>query len=125
MRKIVSGLMAAALSAATLAASLVPAQAAGMPRADVTVQSDVENVDYYVRRGYRPPPPHYGGSRYYRSGYYRGYRGYPYYREGYRRYDDGYWYPLAAFGAEGGDGSAPPSFRSRYIIVSTGTEPFP
>ncbi|MBB3976580.1 hypothetical protein GGQ64_001769 [Rhizobium azooxidifex] len=101
MRKIVSGLLAAALSVATLATGLVPVQAAGMPNAGVTVQTDVENVDYYVRRGYRPPPPrHYGGPRYYRSGgYYRGYRGYPAYREGYRRYDDGYWYPLAAFGA--------------------------
>ena len=46
MRKIVSGLLAAALSAATLATGLVPVQAAGMPNAGVTVQTDVENVDY-------------------------------------------------------------------------------
>ncbi|MDR6759644.1 hypothetical protein J2Y48_004962 [Mycoplana sp. BE70] len=109
MGKIVTGLMAAVLSAATLATAFVPVQASAMPRAGATVPTDVENVDYYVRRGYRDGPRYSGGGRYYRGGgdryyrggggYYRGYRGYPYYREGYRRYDDGYWYPLAAFTA--------------------------
>lgn len=122
MRKIVTGLMAAALSAATLATGLMPAQAAGMPRADVGVQTDVANVDYYVRRGYRDGPRGYRenrrdyreSARHYRGGYYRGYRGYPYYRDGYRRYDDGYWYPLAAFGTGVIIGGAVASQPPRY-----------
>lgn len=99
MGKIVTGFMAAVLSAATLATAFVPVQANAMPRAGATVPTDVENVDYYIRRGYRDRGPYYREYRGNRHGYYRGYRGYPYYREGYRRYDDGYWYPLAAFTA--------------------------
>lgn len=102
MGRFVTSIMAAVLSAATLATAFVPVQASAMPRAGATVATDVENVDYYIRRGYRDGPRHYDRGRYdrgYRHGYYRGYRGYPYYRDGYRRYDDGYWYPLAAFTA--------------------------
>lgn len=96
MGKFVTGLMAAVLSAATLATAFVPVQAGAMPRAGATLPTAVENVDYYVRRGYRDRREY---DRGHRHGYYRGYRGYPHYREGYRRYNDGYWYPLAAFTA--------------------------
>ncbi|HEV7245818.1 MAG TPA: BA14K family protein [Shinella sp.] len=37
------------------------------------------------------------GDRGYRSGWYRGHRGYRYQRDGYR-YHNGFWFPLAAFG---------------------------
>ncbi|NVP56775.1 BA14K family protein [Mycoplana rhizolycopersici] len=116
MKKIVTGLMVAALSAATLATGLLPAEAASMPRTGVTVPTNVEAVDYYVRRGYRDGGRYYrGGNRYHGGGgYYRGYRGYPYYRDGYRRYDDGYWYPLAAFGAGAIIGGAIAS-QPRYV----------
>ncbi|HVK89972.1 MAG TPA: BA14K family protein [Mycoplana sp.] len=124
MKKIVRAFMAATLTAATLATGLLPAaEAFAIPRAGATAPSDIENVDYYVRRGYRDGPRYYngggryysGGDRYYRGrGYYRGYRGYPYYREGYRRYDDGYWYPLAAFTAGAIIGGAIASPPPRY-----------
>lgn len=127
MGKFVNGFVATVMAAATLATGLLPTQALAMPRAGASTSTDVETVDYYVRRGYRPGyngggyyggnryyggSGYYGGNRYYGNryyggnnryygnpGYYRGYRGYPYYRDGYRRYDDGYWYPLAAFTA--------------------------
>lgn len=118
MGKFVNGIIAAALSAATLATGLLPAEAIAMPRSGATVPTNVETVDYY-RRGYRAGPGYYG-PRYYgrrgyygRAGYYRGYRGYPYYRDGYRRYNDGYWYPLAAFTAGaiiGGAIASPPRY---------------
>ena len=94
----------AVMAAAVVVTSFVPSQAIQMPSApQVEKSSPVENVQYrryygggYYRPGYYP--------RYrpaYRPGWYGGYRGYSYYRPGYRHYN-GYWYPLAAFGVEGG-----------------------
>lgn len=94
-------LATAFFSAAVVLTSFVPSQAVQMPASpQVEKSADVQDVQYrrYYRPGYYPGyrrSGYYGG---YRPGWYGGYRGYPYYRRGYRHYD-GYWYPLAAFGA--------------------------
>ena len=114
MNKIMSGLLATALSASFAVAQIVPvnAQPIYVPLGQ-NVSSDVQTVqdrwnggggispvaisnrrDFsrrdFSRRDFR---------RFARNDdfrYYRGYRGYRYYRPGYRRYGD-YWFPLAAF----------------------------
>lgn len=76
-----------ALSIATFATGVVPAMAMPLPsgpKLEVNSDQNVQNVQY---------------RRYYRPGWYHGYRGYRYERYGYRRHYDGYWYPFAAFGA--------------------------
>ncbi|PTM97235.1 BA14K family protein [Mycoplana dimorpha] len=118
MKKIVRGLMAATLTAATLTTGMLPAaEASAMPRAGVTAPSNIENVDYRDgRRHYRGRDRHSHG-----RGYYRGYRGSLHYRDGYRRYSDGYWYPLAAFTAGaiiGGAIAAPPPPRYSNSAVN-------
>lgn len=118
MRKLLTSLCAAAMSASFVAASFVPAQAAPVvvPEAPVA-SSDVINVQGIERQNLNSPGPFriirrnstgfnndgfYRNNNYrannYRGGnyWYNGHRGYRDYRPGYRRYN-GAWYPAAAF----------------------------
>ncbi|RWF16564.1 MAG: BA14K family protein [Mesorhizobium sp.] len=101
MNRIMSGLLATALSASFAVAEIVPvnAQPIYVPLGQ-NVSSDVQTVDHrrwrrfdgdrdFSRRDFR----RFAGDDF---RYWRGYRGYRYYRPGYRRYND-YWFPLAAF----------------------------
>ncbi|MDX3928580.1 MAG: BA14K family protein [Shinella sp.] len=83
MKAVFRGGLAAALSVAVFATTLMPLPAMSMPRAGVTASADVEAVQYRRER----------------RGWYGGHRGYRHHRRGYRRHSDGWWYPLAAFGA--------------------------
>nr|WIE89426.1 BA14K family protein [Mesorhizobium sp. WSM4875] len=95
MKRIASGLMAAALSASFIAAEVVPvnAQPAYVPQSQ-GLSSDVQTVQYRDWRRHRSFNRDF--SR--RDGvvYWNGHRGYREYRRGYRRHGD-YWFPLAAF----------------------------
>ncbi len=98
MKKIVSGLLAAALSVSFAAAAAVPADAAQVfvPQAS-PASSDVQTVAQRDFR-WRHRGQLRGGQRFSRNGgmYWNGHRGYREYRRGYRRHGD-YWFPLAAF----------------------------
>ncbi|WP_296744245.1 BA14K family protein [Mesorhizobium sp.] len=87
MKKIISGLLAATLSA-SFAAMAVPANAAQVfvPQAQ-SATSDVQTIQYRPWMRHRD-----GGTSW------NGYRGYRDYHPGYRRHGD-YWFPLAAFAA--------------------------
>jgi len=76
-----------ALSAGALLtlASITPVQAAPVQQVPLPSASNVEMVQYSQR-----------------AGHLNGYRGTRTERPGTRRGPDGYWYPLAAFGVEGG-----------------------
>ncbi|SDA98521.1 BA14K family protein [Mesorhizobium qingshengii] len=91
MNKIVSGLLAASLSASFAVA--VPAGAAPVfaPPAP-SAPSDLQAVDY------KPWIKHRAHRRFTRNDgmYWNGHRGYREYRRGYRRHGD-FWFPLAAF----------------------------
>lgn len=78
---------ASTLSAGTLLAlaSITPVQAAPVQQVPLPGASNVEMVQYNQR-----------------AGHLNGYRGSRTERPGTRRGPDGYWYPLAAFGVEGG-----------------------
>ncbi len=103
---------ASALSAGTLLAlaSIAPVQAAPVQQVPLPSASNVEMVQYNQQR----------------AGYLNGYRGSRTERAGTRRGPDGYWYPLAAFGVEGGTtgsiGSQPvrPMQRQTYCQNSFG-----
>lgn len=94
--------IAAALAAAMVATTFLPAQTMAMPLPKVGASQslDVEQVQYRHRRGW-----------------YNGHRGFRYHRHGYRRHSDGWWYPLAAFGMGaiiGGAIANPHYVRPRY-----------
>ncbi|SJM27919.1 BA14K family protein [Mesorhizobium delmotii] len=102
MNRIMSGLLATALSASFVVAEIVPvnAQPIYVPPGQ-SVSSDVQTV--YHGRWKRNFNGDFSRRDFYRRDfarddgrYWRGYRGYRYYRPGYRRYGD-YWFPLAAF----------------------------
>jgi hypothetical protein len=95
MTKLFNRLSIIGLSAAMLAASILPSQAAMPIAAAPQVEKDVVQVQYW-RDG--PRGGHWRGDGYRGGGYYGGHRGYRDYRPGYRRHN-GYWFPLAAFGA--------------------------
>ncbi|TRC99815.1 BA14K family protein [Mesorhizobium sp. WSM4303] len=97
MNKIVSGMLAATLSASFAASAAVPAGATQMiaPQAP-SASSDVQAVDYkpWMKRNFNGNR---NFSRYNNDGpYWNGHRGSRHYRHGYRRHGD-YWFPLAAF----------------------------
>lgn len=95
MKRIASGLMAAALSALFIAAEVVPvnAQPAYVPQSQ-GLWSDVQTVQYRDWRRHRSFNRDF--SRRHGVVYWNGHRGYREYRRGYRRHGD-YWFPLAAF----------------------------
>lgn len=124
MRKFVSMLCAAAISATSVVTTTTLASAATyqVPRT-ITDASSNNVVDAQYRRG--GPRAHRGGHRSHRGfhrrgghGYYNGHRGYRQARRGYRQYN-GYWFPPAAFIAGaivGGAVASPPpaQYRPRY-----------
>jgi hypothetical protein len=103
MNRIMSGLVATALSASFAVADIVPvnAQPTYVPLGQ-GVSSDIQTVDHrrwrrsfnrdrdFSRRDVRRSFSRNDGM------YWRGHRGYRHYRRGYRRHGD-YWFPLAAF----------------------------
>ncbi|RWM19496.1 MAG: BA14K family protein [Mesorhizobium sp.] len=116
MNRIMSGLLATALSASFAVAQIVPvnAQPIYVPLGQ-NVSSDVQTVEHrrwrrgfdrdFSRRDFRRDFSRRDFDRrdfrrFARNDddfrYWRGYRGYRYYRPGYRRYND-FWFPLAAF----------------------------
>jgi len=73
-----------AVAIAMLTSTIMPSDAATMPRPQTAAQqadSLVISAKVLIRRGHR---------------YYNGHRGYAYRRHGYRRYN-GFWFPAAAF----------------------------
>ncbi|WP_376705873.1 BA14K family protein [Mesorhizobium sp. ISC25] len=100
MNRIMSGLLATALSASFAVAEIVPvnAQPVYVPLGQ-SVSSDVQTVDHRIwrKRNFNRDFSRRDFSR--DDGmYWRGHRGYRYYRPGYRRHGD-FWFPLAAFAA--------------------------
>lgn len=102
MKKIVTSLLAATLSASFAIAAAAPADAAQVfvPQAS-PAPSDIQNVE--ARNGdLQWKRRHWKGDRnsYRRDDgiWWNGHRGYREYRRGYRRHGD-YWFPLAAFAA--------------------------
>jgi hypothetical protein len=95
MNKIMSGLLAAALSVSFAATTAGPADAAQvfLPQAP-SVSTDVQMVDHspWAKRHNRK------NRRFSRhdGSHWNGHRGYRKYRRGHRRHGD-YWFPLAAF----------------------------
>jgi hypothetical protein len=115
MNKIVTGMLATALSVSFAAAAAVPANAAQMfvpqgPDSSSNVINVAEGGAQYLRHSGR----HFGNRHFSRNfgdrnfgsrrfagndgAYWNGHRGYREYHRGYRRHGD-YWFPLAAFGA--------------------------
>ncbi|CAM5374710.1 hypothetical protein ATER59S_01631 [Aquamicrobium terrae] len=98
MKKLMPGLLAAALGVSLVAAEITAANAQSVyvPQKPVA-SSDLQTVQWrgrerVIRRG---------GDRVVRRGgdyYWRGHRGYRHYRPGYRRHGD-LWFPLGAFAA--------------------------
>ncbi|MCA0048734.1 BA14K family protein [Mesorhizobium sp. B283B1A] len=100
MNRILSGVVAATLSATFVAAEVVPVNAATayVPLSQ-TVTPDVQTVQYREWRRNRSFDRNFSRNRSFsRNGgmYWNGHRGYREYRRGYRRHGD-YWFPLAAF----------------------------
>ncbi|TJV07235.1 MAG: BA14K family protein [Mesorhizobium sp.] len=100
MNRILSGVIAATLSATFVAAEVVPvsAETAYVPLSQ-TVTPDVQTVQYREWRRNRSFDRNFSRNRSFsRNGgmYWNGHRGYREYRRGYRRHGD-YWFPLAAF----------------------------
>ncbi len=93
MKRIMSGVLATAISATFALSGMVPANAAPVfvPIANVAKTTDV--VDVRHRKWHRK-----GFYRNNNRAYYNGRRGYRSHRRGYRQYN-GYWFPLAAFAA--------------------------
>lgn len=99
MKRIVSGLLAAALSVSFTATAALPVNAAEVfvplasPASPDIQKVEAGNRDFQWRHRN-------GGrfSRHDRGAYWNGHRGYRDYRPGYRRHGD-YWFPLAAFAA--------------------------
>ncbi|WP_315920204.1 BA14K family protein [Mesorhizobium sp. SP-1A] len=90
MKKLMSGLLAAAVGLSIVGGEVVAANAQPLyvPQKPL-VSTDIQNVQY---RGRERVMYRHGGY------YWRGHRGYRHYRPGYRRHGD-YWFPLAAFAA--------------------------
>ena len=109
MNKIMSGILAGALSASFAASAALPANAVQMfvPQAP-SASSDVQTVE--ARNG-DPRWIRRHGNRVHRrvihndGMYWNGHRGYREYHRGYRRHGD-FWFPLAAFTAGALIGSA-------------------
>ena len=93
MKKIMSGVLATAISATFALSGIAPAAAAPIyvPAAEVARTTDV--VDVRHRKWHRD-----GFRRDSGRAYYNGHRGYRERRRGYRQHN-GFWFPLAAFAA--------------------------
>ena len=109
MNKIISGIMAGALSASIAASAALPANAMQIfvpqaPAATNDVQTvEARNGDRWIRRhGDRHMHRHVMHDD---GMYWNGHRGYREYHRGYRRHGD-LWFPLAAFAAGAVIGSA-------------------
>ncbi|WP_457937082.1 BA14K family protein [Mesorhizobium sp. 10J20-29] len=93
MKKILSGLMATAISATFAFSGIAPSAAAPVyiPTAKVAQTTDVVDVRHrkWHRNGFRRDRG---------NVYYNGHRGYRERRRGYRQYN-GFWFPLGAFAA--------------------------
>jgi hypothetical protein len=93
MKKIMSGLMATAISATFAVSGIAPSAAAPVyiPTAKVAQTTDVVDVRHrkWHRNGFRRDRG---------NVYYNGHRGYRERRRGYRQYN-GFWFPLGAFAA--------------------------
>ncbi|MBU0582618.1 MAG: BA14K family protein [Alphaproteobacteria bacterium] len=93
MKKIMSGLMATAISATFALSGIAPSAAAPVyiPTAKVAQTTDVVDVRHrkWHRNGFRRDRG---------NVYYNGHRGYRERRRGYRQYN-GFWFPLGAFAA--------------------------
>lgn len=111
MNRIMSSLMASALSLSFVGAGMAPVNAASIyvPLSQAASgSSDVQNVDWrpnrnqVLKRSWRGNRNWRGGRSGWRAvqnnrgGYWNGHRGYRNYHRGYRRHGD-YWFPLAAF----------------------------
>ena len=110
MKKIVSGVLATALSASFVAASLLPAEAAPayVPQTQ-NMSSNVQAIDYKPWMKKRHGNRDFGNRDFSRrdfvrrdmrrsdnNEYWNGHRGSRHWRNGYRRHGD-LWFPLAAF----------------------------
>ena len=104
MKRIVTGLLASAISLSFIAADVVAANAASTYIAPVTspAASYVQQVDHTpwhrreMRRDMRRLDRQEIRRDHNNRAYWRGHRGYRDYRPGYRRHGD-FWFPLAAF----------------------------
>lgn len=123
MKKLLGGLCATALLAATFTMGTATANAGPMsvPAPAVTghihlVQGmDGHGGPRWQRGGHRYSPRHYRGGP--RHGFYRGHRGYRDRRPGYR-YHNGFWFPPAAFIAGaiiGGAATRGPGVSSAHV----------